>query len=748
MSQGVPPPLPSRPKAAAGAAGGTGAASGNTGAGAPGAAPGGTGADHTGAGVPGAAPGGTGTGHTGAGVPGAAPGGTGTGVRTGAGVRTGVTGAGVPVPGAGASGAQGAASPDGLPKRFGKYTLLRSLAKGGMAELFLALQKSVAGFEKLIVIKRILPSMNQDQAFIEMLLQEARTSATLSHPNIVQIFDVGQAEGLYFIAMEHVHGEDIRSVVRQMKTKSVPEFPLEHALAITLGMCAGLTYAHEKSDLDGTQLNIVHRDISPQNVVITFSGDVKIVDFGIAKSDSKLAGDTKSGKLKGKVPYMSPEQARGENIDARSDIFATGVMLFELTTGKRLFKGSSEFETLKLICEREYPRPTQIRPGYPPGLEHIVMKALTKDRTQRYQSARDMQSDLEEFVRNERIPVSNIALSQFMQSLFEDKLTSQKELLLQGKQLADIIEQQNPRDSTTDFSQPMVSSLAASHTVTDLPANKGKGGLVVGLLLAVILIAGGGGSVWFLKHKQQQQGGPVTAPLPPPAVKGTIEVVSNPPGASIWINGDLRPEVTPATLTQLPTGGGAIDVKLTHDGFESEKQSVTLTEAKPKGTIKVDLKKGSVVVTVTVLPAGLTPTLSLDGKKYGTLEADGIPSGDQHKLIVSAPGYQDYTTTFIGAPQEKKHFDVTLQKEVKVTGTAHTATAAGPTGSGKLNVGASGGWCNVSVDGVPRGATPVAGIELSAGPHRVTCTPGDGKPPQTATVVVPANDTARQKFSL
>jgi serine/threonine-protein kinase len=726
----------------------------------PGAAPGGTGAGasntasgvrsgSTGAPVPvaGAAPGGTGGGASNtasgvrsgsASVPGAAPGGT------GAGARTGSTGAGVPVAGAGASGAHAAASPDGLPKRFGKYTLLRSLAKGGMAELFLALQKSVAGFEKLIVIKRILPSMNQDAAFIEMLLQEARTSATLSHPNIVQIFDVGSAEGLYFIAMEHVHGEDIRSVVRQMKTKSVPEFPLEHALAITLGMCAGLTYAHEKSDLDGTALNIVHRDISPQNVVITFSGDVKIVDFGIAKSDSKLAGDTKSGKLKGKVPYMSPEQARGENIDARSDIFATGVMLFELTTGKRLFKGSSEFETLKLICEREYPRPSQIRPGYPPALENIVMKALAKDRTQRYQSARDMQSDLEEFVRNERIPVSNIALSQFMQGLFEDKLTSQKELLLQGKQLADIIEQQNPHDPTADYSQPMLSAPGA---VTDLPANRGKGGVFVGLLLAFILVVGGGGSVWFLKHKQQQQA-QVIPPLPPPAIKGTIEVSSNPPGASIWINGDLRPEVTPATLTQLPTGGGAIDVKLTHDGFESEKQSVTLTEAAPKGAIKVDLKKGSVVVTVTLLPAGLKPTLSLDGKKYDTLEVDGIPSGDQHKLVVSAPGYQDYTTTFLGAPQEKKHFDVTLLKEVKSTGTAHTATAAGPTGSGKLNVGASGGWCNVSVDGVPRGATPVAGIELSAGPHRVTCTPGDGKPPQTATVVVPANDTARQKFTL
>src|SRR5579859_7783437 len=213
---------------------------------------------------------------------------------------------------------------EGLPRQLGKYTLLRVLATGGMAELFLAIQRSVAGFEKLIVIKRILPSMNHDKAFIDMLLHEARIAATLSHANIVQIFDVGQIDGTYYIAMEHVHGEDLRSIVRQMRKKNVTEFPLEHAIGIMAGVCGGLAYAHEKPDLDGSSLNIVHRDISPQNVVVTFSGDVKIVDFGIAKSDTKMSTETRSGKLKGKVPYMSPEQARGEDIDSRSDIFAVG----------------------------------------------------------------------------------------------------------------------------------------------------------------------------------------------------------------------------------------------------------------------------------------------------------------------------------------------------------------------------------------------------------------------------------------
>src|SRR5262249_45169826 len=257
-------------------------------------------------------------------------------------------------------------------------------------------------------------------------------------------FDVGQADGQYFIAMEHVHGEDLRSMVRQMKKKGVLEFPLEHALAIVLGMCAGLAYAHEKRDLDGSALDIVHRDISPQNVVVTFTGDVKIVDFGIAKStDPKMIEQTKSGKLKGKVPYMSPEQARGDHIDARSDIFATGTMLFELTTGKRLFKGSSEYETLKLICERDYPQPSYVRPGYPPSLERIVMKALAKDKAERYQSAREMQQDIEAFAREERVPVSQVSLSKWMQFLFEETLAEQNEALQDVKQLADIIAAQH-----------------------------------------------------------------------------------------------------------------------------------------------------------------------------------------------------------------------------------------------------------------------------------------------------------------
>ena len=659
---------------------------------------------------------------------------------------------------------------DGMPSRFGKYTLIRKLATGGMAELFLAIQKSVAGFEKLLVIKRILPSMNQDRAFIEMLLHEARIAATLSHPNIVQIFDVGQYDGQYFIAMEHVHGEDLRSIVRQMKKKGVFEFPLEHALAIVLGMCAGLSYAHEKHELDGSELNIVHRDISPQNVVVTFTGDVKIVDFGIAKSDSRDAREqTKSGKLKGKVPYMSPEQARGENVDARSDVFSTGVMLFELTTGKRLFKGASEYETLRLICEREYPRPSDVRSDYPMGLEPIVMKALAKDARDRYQSAREMQSDLESFVRHHQIAVSHIALNQFMQSLFEDKLAIQKEALLQGKQLADIIEMQHAMTSGHDANDVDASGRhpsstnsmpAAARTVTDLSAvshRSSKGGLIVGLMAAAFVLASVGGGVGYLLVKKKGLDDTARAatgpesPRVPVIVKGSIALESDPPGASIWINGDLRAEVTPATIVALPTGV-PLDVKLTMDGFEQVHTQVSLRPDEPS-KVHVELKKGSVVVELKVTPEAAAPLFALDGKSVTGPRLEGVTSSISHKLVISAPGYVEQTVSFSGNAMETKRLDVALEKAPEPRhGTGKPVVNGGappavPAGVGKLNVGAAGGWCNVTVDGAARGATPVAGVELPAGPHRVTCTTADGKA-QAATVTVPADGTARYRFTL
>jgi serine/threonine-protein kinase len=654
---------------------------------------------------------------------------------------------------------------EGMPRRFGKYTLLRKLATGGMAELFLALQKSVAGFEKLLVIKRILPAMNQDRAFIDMLLHEARIAATLTHANIVQIFDVGQVDGTYYIAMEHVHGEDLRGIVRQMRKKGIIEFPLEHAIEIMLGVTAGLSYAHEKRDLGGQPLHIVHRDISPQNVVVTFSGDVKIVDFGIAKSDTKMTVETQSGKLKGKVPYMSPEQARGEPIDARSDVFAVGVMLFELTTGRRLFKGQSEFETLKLICEREYPRPSQVHPGYPAELEAIVMKALSKDRTTRYQSARELQSALEDYVRKERIPVSNVALTQYMQSLFEEKLLAQKEQILQGKQLADIIDLQQPEpqpEPEPRLSSSALSAPSAARTVTEIrPVKRPMSGLALAIGGVLLLGAAGGGYGLYAKARAARIAATTPPPPPPtppvPVNRGSLSITSDPPGATIWVDGEMRSEVTPAQIGQLPTGR-TFDLRLSKEGYEPLKQQVSLTEGEPSAKWDAQLLHGSVTVDITIKPRPDGLVVLLDGKPLDGVPATGITSGDEHKLIVGAPGYVDQTFAFVATPQETKRFDVKLVKEVHHTHGGGTvavnpppqpeiAPPPVPAGKGKLNVGVSPGWCNVTVDGVGRGATPIAGLELAAGAHRVVCTPPDHAP-LVASVTVSADNTTRYRFNI
>jgi serine/threonine-protein kinase len=642
-----------------------------------------------------------------------------------------------------------------LPRRFGKYTLLRRMATGGMAEIFLSLQRSVAGFEKLIVIKRILPAMNQDRGFIDMLLHEARVAASLSHPNIVQTIDVGQVDGTYFIALEHIHGEDLRSIVRQMKKKGVTEFPLEHALAIVLGMCAGLSYAHEKRDLDGSPLGIVHRDISPQNVLVGFAGDVKIVDFGVAKSGSQTAEQTKSGQLKGKVPYMSPEQARGEEVDWRSDVFATGVMLFELTTGKRLFKGATEFETLKLIVDRDYPRPSWVANAYPPALETIVMRALEKDRDKRYQSAREMQADIEAFVRDARLPVSSIALAEFMKGLFEEKLAAQKEALMQGRQLADIIAQEIVHNEQTmvtgvdsgRFSSHNVSTASGTIATGSVPP-PGSGSALKWALVGVPLLAiAAVGAVFLLRKSDPAAGQSKEASAEPAARKATLVVKSDPPGAHIWINGEVRAEVTPATIENLPVG--KVDVKVGMEGYASKTDKVELT-AGPAINRNFTLQKGVLTVQVSGAPSGATATL--DGKNVTLPTIEATP-GEPHTVVVSATGYSSKTFKVNGQLGETKKIDAALDKAtaggwVKPGTTSKSDTAAAqPGGTGKLMVSAGGGWCNVSVDGKPQGVTPTGAIEVSAGSHSISCTNADGKTISQGAKVS-AGETTRVKFSL
>src|SRR5260370_14688033 len=284
------------------------------------------------------------------------------------------------------------------PQAFGKYELLSRLAAGGMAEIFHARTKSLEGFEKYLVIKKILKNRTSDPDFVRMFLDEARLAATLDHPNIIQIYDVGQIDGQYFIAMEYLRGHNLIEVVRTGAKLGHSKPPLEHVISMITSACAGLHYAHEKRDFQGRPLEIVHRDVTPQNIVVSFDGAVKIVDFGIAKAATRQV-DTMAGTLQGKIGYMSPEQCKGGNVDRRSDIFAVGIILFELTTGRRLDHERSDFETLQRIIEGPVPAPPELLPFYPAFLNAIVVRCLQKDPHDRYQTARELHSDLDAFPR-------------------------------------------------------------------------------------------------------------------------------------------------------------------------------------------------------------------------------------------------------------------------------------------------------------------------------------------------------------
>ena len=302
-----------------------------------------------------------------------------------------------------------------------RYQLLGHLADGGMAELYFARVVGVAGVERHVVLKRILPEFARNPAFVEMFLDEARLAAQLHHANIAQVFDVGQLLDSYFFTMEYVHGETARELLRRCAALGRP-IPLEVALTIVAGAAAGLHYAHEKRSPDRRPLHIVHRDVSPSNLIVGYDGVVKLVDFGIAKAALRGTGpETTSGTVKGKVAYMSPEQCRGAALDRRSDIFALGIVLFELATGARLFKHESDYETMEQIVHGTPPQPSARRPELPRRLDRIVARALAKAPEDRYQTAAELLDDVERLARDAGLALSPTALGRFVRDVFGDK---------------------------------------------------------------------------------------------------------------------------------------------------------------------------------------------------------------------------------------------------------------------------------------------------------------------------------------
>jgi serine/threonine-protein kinase len=301
----------------------------------------------------------------------------------------------------------------------GRYEVISHLATGGMAQIYLARQTGLGSFERHVVLKTILRDRANDHRFVTMFLDEAKLAATLNHQNVAQVYEVDQADGAYFMAMEYVHGENARAILETTLRRGWT-IPLELAVMIISGAAAGLHHAHERRGKNGQPLNIVHRDVSPANIMVGYDGSVKVLDFGIAKAEER-ATKTVGGTIKGKYGYMAPEQCKGKAIDRRSDIFALGICLYELTTLRRAFKGNDDFETMKRIVSGDVIVPSIAVPGYPRELEAIVLTAMATDPNARFQSGQELIEALDAFAVRAKLTGSNTSMGRFMAQLFGSK---------------------------------------------------------------------------------------------------------------------------------------------------------------------------------------------------------------------------------------------------------------------------------------------------------------------------------------
>lgn len=290
-----------------------------------------------------------------------------------------------------------------------KYRVIRRLEAGGMAEVFVGEAVSVQGFKKQVAIKRVLPHLAKNPAFIEMFLDEARLSAKLTHANIVSVFDISAREDTYFLVMEFVDGANLKKIMEDTTARG-KRIPLGQAAFICIEACRGLSYAHELADEDGTPLGIVHRDISPPNIMVTKRGEVKVADFGLAKANTQLS-QTDPGVVKGKFSYLSPEAALGEEVDARTDVFSLGIVLWEMLAGRRLFLGENDYATVKLVQQANVPRLATLNPEIDMEFEEVLLRALTRDPDARYQSARDFGDALAGYLYGRQLKVTSYELA-------------------------------------------------------------------------------------------------------------------------------------------------------------------------------------------------------------------------------------------------------------------------------------------------------------------------------------------------
>ena len=533
----------------------------------------------------------------------------------------------------------------------GRYNLLSRLAMGGMAEIWLAHQQGPKGFEKFVVIKRILDELATEPDLVGMFLDEARIAAQLNHPHIVQIFDLGENAGAFYIAMEYLPGETVAAIARAAALQRKP-LPIPHAVRLIADAAEGLAYAHTKTGPDGALLGIVHRDVSPQNLLVTYDGVMKVVDFGIAKAATRESR-TQVGQVKGKMAYMSPEQARGEPIDARSDIFCLGIILFELVTRSRLFRYPDADATLKAVTSNEpLPFAHDYRPEVPQALSHIIARALARDPAQRYPTARHFQSALEEWLRSQREAPGSAELASYMSQLFAERIQERARMLQEVRSggLSTSGVRREARSATGDSMpgrRPPV-----EETTLVLPWHRRAWKPLTGAALLLLLV--GAGAFFSLRSGPSR-----TRPASPPAAPApaVLTIETDPPGALILVDGKEAGR-SPLTLDTL--GPGEHTVSATLEGRRPAERQVKLATPGERAMMLLALAPEPVSPAPTE-PAAAEPAARPSKRvALGRLTLDTVPW-----TRVFLRGRQLGDTPLIGLALPAGHHQLKLVNEEK-----------------------------------------------------------------------------------
>lgn len=602
------------------------------------------------------------------------------------------------------------------PEPFGKYVLIDKIATGGMAEIFKAKSFSHGGFESLLVIKRILPHIGDNPEFIEMFQDEAKVSVALQHPNIVRIFDFGRIQtgnvAHWFIVMECVDGKDVRNLLRKLARRK--EFlPPELAAYVALESCKGLYYAHTKTDLKGNPFGIVHRDISPSNILLSYEGEVKIADFGIAKAESN-AYHTRDGVLKGKFEYMSPEQAQGVEFDARSDLFSLGILLWETMTGRRLFKTESETATLTKVREANIEPPDTHRPELPAKLVQICMKALAKEPGDRYPTAAAMEQDLREFLFPETADTLKVRFREFLQALFAEESAEERRRMDASEPAVAALKDRLVQEWETqhDVTMSRVTQTTVQQVVPYVAAIAIAMLSAFAVALAVVI-----GFVVMRPGPEPQQG--VVVEKSDRTMLNVVVV----PTARIYVNGELKDTSKGLTLADIEPG--TYLVKLEADGYAPIEESVKIDAGQLVNLTK-ELEKlpGPAPAPEPVPPPvpiqDLGPpslefksnpggaSVYVDGQKVCVAPCtfSGVSEGGTYAVEMRLDGYETARTTVRGV--KKGPTRVSLGLDAPAAPTQLTITLIGV------------GWANVYVDGtkLPKTA-PFAKVEVKPGKHEI-----------------------------